>query len=127
MPTWSFSLFFIASAVALADSPITTTITNTPALMPTPKTCTYSITRSLKRLSTAPWWDACLFDGTEHIYPATKTVQEVIDCDGCQHVAIIQTPRVACAAELIIAYQTETTPYTRTQTVCSATAPAASS
>ena len=120
MYAWSLPLFFIASAAALAVSPTITT--STPALTPTPEACTYTITHSLKRLSTAPWWDACLFDGTQHIYTATETVQKAIDCEGCQYVAVTQTPLIACPVERITAYKHETTPYTRTQTVCSATA-----
>ena len=84
-----------------------------------PTGCTSTSTITYTRLSTSPYWDPCSFDGTEHIYTATQTLYEKVDCGECIDVVTTAVPRFHCQAQLFTATVEETTATTTTQTLCS--------
>jgi len=86
---------------------------------PTPtEACTTTMTTTITRLPTPPYWPQCSFDGTERIYSSTVTMSQAVDCHGCNNIQIRYEPIVHCPNQIITATATEKTPYTVHRTVC---------
>jgi len=80
--------------------------------------CTTTMTITVSRLSTPPYWPQCSFDGTERIYSSTVTMSHAVDCHGCNNIQVRYEPIVHCPANIITATAKESTPYTAHRTIC---------
>ncbi|KAI9163803.1 hypothetical protein HJFPF1_05430 [Paramyrothecium foliicola] len=87
-------------------------------LIPTATGCTTTITRTYSQLPTPPYWPQCSFDATVRIYPATSTVYNSIECNGCAAVRILNVPAIPCPLPVADATVQESTAKTVYSTVC---------
>ncbi|RFU76807.1 hypothetical protein TARUN_5393 [Trichoderma arundinaceum] len=94
---------------------------NEGAFKPTEAGCTSTMTVTLSRLPTPPYWPQCSWDGTMSIYAATVTLNRPVDCDGCTDVRVTAVPQVHCPAKIISTTVHVRTPTTVYRTICSAT------
>ena len=108
------SLCSLVSVIStVAASTLSTQVTKEPA-----SGCTTTSIHTVTPFTTFPFWPQCVFDGTERIYPSTKTMTHGIDCNGCKELYVQYTPIVGCPNMAIKTYVTETTPRTVTRTSC---------
>ncbi|KAL7944319.1 hypothetical protein V8C42DRAFT_358506 [Trichoderma barbatum] len=91
------------------------------AFTPTKPGCTSTMTLTLSRLPTPPYWPQCSWDGTMSIYSSTVTVYQPLDCNGCTDVRVTAVPMVHCPAKIISTSVYVATPTTTYHTICSAT------
>lgn len=110
----ALSLLIMALTVARAQN-------TTPTPSSTVDGCTTTSTITQTLYAAPPYWSACQYDPTYHIYPSSVTTTTSVDCHGCSHLQIKLVPNVFCPAMTINATATETTPFTAHTTVCSST------
>ncbi|KAL6871246.1 hypothetical protein J3F83DRAFT_734744 [Trichoderma novae-zelandiae] len=83
--------------------------------------CTSTLTLTMSRLPTPPYWPQCAWDGTLSVYSSTVTLPRPVDCGGCADVRVTEVPVVHCPARIISASVRVSTPTTTYRTVCSLT------